>query len=55
MRAATDRPERLSREQFVSQGNAICAEGTRRLGAVTEEAFAGFSEENPPTEADLVK
>lgn len=50
-----DGPDRLSREEFVTQGNAICAEGERRLDTLAEEAFAGFTEENPPTEEDFQK
>ena len=37
--------ERLTREEFVTQGNAICAAGNERLDAMFEELF--------PTEEDF--
>lgn len=42
---------RLSQEEFVRQGNAICKTGSDRIDAAAEKAFAGATGENPPTDA----
>lgn len=46
--------ERLTQEEFVSQGNAICQASNDRLDPLFEEAFGDATDENPPTEEEIV-
>lgn len=46
--------ERLTQEEFVTQGNAICQASNDRLDPLFEEAFGDATEENPPTEEEVV-
>lgn len=45
--------ERLTQEEFVTQGNAICKASSDRLDPKFEAAFGNATEENPPSEAAL--
>jgi hypothetical protein len=45
--------DRLSREEFLSQGNAICSEGNTRIDAAAEEAFGGLSQDERPSDEQL--
>ena len=46
--------DRLSQEEFVEQGNAICAAGTARQEKAAEAAFGDASAEDPPSEEEFV-
>jgi hypothetical protein len=45
--------ERLSREEFISQANAICSEGNAKIDAAAEEAFGGLGPDERPSDEQL--
>jgi hypothetical protein len=45
--------DRLTREEFLSQGNAICSQGNARIEAAAEETFGGLSQDERPSDEQL--
>ncbi len=45
--------DRLTREEFLTQGNAICSQGNARIDAAAEEAFGGLSQDERPSDEQL--
>jgi hypothetical protein len=48
-----DDEEALSKEEFLRQGNAVCAEGNEELDALFEEQFADLEEGEEPDPAQF--
>ena len=45
--------QRLSREEFLQQGNQICSEGNARLDAAAEETFGDLRQNEKPSAEQL--
>jgi hypothetical protein len=45
--------QRLSREEFLQQGNQICSEGNARLDAAAEETFGDLTQDEKPSTEQL--
>jgi hypothetical protein len=50
-----DDGDALSQEEFVRQGNAICAEGNETLDAAIEEAFGDLQEGEEPSADEIAE